>query len=114
MPGSTQEGYGCLTVNRFAYLLDDETDPYEQIKQAEVKKKEGPAPGAAKTAAQAAKQPKKESQKDRKAPLADKKEDAQAPVPLKKDGKCVFCYLNPLPSCSRNRPASRISCFHAS
>lgn len=93
MPGSTQEGYGCLTVNRFAYLFDDESDPYDQIKQAEVKKKEGPAPGAAKTGAQAAKQPKKESQKDRKAPLADKKEEAQASVPPKKDGKRVFCHL---------------------
>ncbi|XP_075895658.1 SERPINE1 mRNA-binding protein 1 isoform X2 [Nelusetta ayraudi] len=86
MPGSTQEGYGCLTVNRFAYLLDDESDPYEQLKQAEVKKKEGPPPGAAKTVAQAAKQPKKESQKDRKGPMADKKEETQAPVPLKRDG----------------------------
>lgn len=114
MPGSTQEGYGCAIVNRFAYLLDDATDPYGQINQAEVKKKEGPAPGAAKTVAQAAKQPKKESQKDRKAPLGDKKEDAQAPVPLKKDGKRVFCYLDRLSSCSGNRLASRISCFHAS
>lgn len=114
MPGSSQEGYGCAIVNRFAYLLDDESDPYEQIKQAEVKKKEGPAPGAAKTVAQAAKQSKKESQKDRKAPLADKKEDTQAPVPLKKDGKRVFCYFNDLPSCSYSRPASRIGCFHAS
>ncbi|KAM9848770.1 SERPINE1 mRNA-binding protein 1 isoform 3-T3 [Aulostomus maculatus] len=86
MPGQMQEGYGCAITNRFDQLFDDESDPFELLKQAEQKKKEAPAPGAAKTAAQAAKQPKKESQKDRKAPLADKKEETQAPVPLKKDG----------------------------
>jgi len=86
MPGQMQEGFGCAITNRFDQLFDDESDPFELLKQAEVKKKEAPAPGAAKTAAQLAKQPKKESQKDRKAPLADKKEETQAPVPLKKDG----------------------------
>ncbi|XP_054900129.1 SERPINE1 mRNA binding protein 1a isoform X3 [Poeciliopsis prolifica] len=86
MPGQMQDGFGCAITNRFDQLFDDESDPFELLKQAEVKKKEAAAPGAAKTAAQAAKQPKKESQKDRKAPLADKKEETQAPVPLKKDG----------------------------
>ncbi|XP_020509168.1 SERPINE1 mRNA binding protein 1a isoform X2 [Labrus bergylta] len=86
MPGQMQEGFGCAIANRFDQLFDDESDPFELLKQAEVKKKEAAVPGAAKTAAQAAKQPKKESQKDRKVPLADKKEESQAPVPLKKDG----------------------------
>ncbi|XP_014842477.1 PREDICTED: plasminogen activator inhibitor 1 RNA-binding protein-like isoform X1 [Poecilia mexicana] len=87
MPGQMQEGFGCAITNRFDQLFDDESDPFELLKQAEVKKKkEAAAPGAAKTAAQAAKQPKKESQKDRKTPLTDKKEETQAPVPLKKDG----------------------------
>ncbi|XP_034737552.1 SERPINE1 mRNA binding protein 1a isoform X6 [Etheostoma cragini] len=86
MPGQMQEGFGCAITNRFDQLFDDESDPFELLKQAEVKKKEAPAPGAAKTATQAAKQPKKESQKDRKVPLTDKKEETQAPVPLKKDG----------------------------
>ncbi|KAM8873853.1 SERPINE1 mRNA-binding protein 1 isoform 1-T1 [Spinachia spinachia] len=86
MPGQMQEGFGCAITNRFDQLFDDESDPFELLKQAEVKKKEAPAPGAAKTAAQLAKQPKKESQKDRKVPLTDKKEESQAPVPLKKDG----------------------------
>ncbi|XP_063746653.1 SERPINE1 mRNA binding protein 1a isoform X4 [Eleginops maclovinus] len=86
MPGQMQEGFGCAITNRFDQLFDDESDPFELLKQAEVKKKEAPAPGAAKTSAQAAKQPKKESQKDRKVPLGDKKEESQAPVPLKKDG----------------------------
>ncbi|XP_035508886.1 SERPINE1 mRNA binding protein 1a isoform X3 [Morone saxatilis] len=86
MPGQMQEGFGCAITNRFDQLFDDESDPFELLKQAEVKKKEAPAPGAAKTLAQAAKQQKKESQKDRKAPLSDKKEETQAPVPPKKDG----------------------------
>lgn len=87
MPGHLQEGFGCVVTNRFDQLLDDESDPFEILKAAENKKKEGAAAGATKTAAQAAKQPKKESQKDRKNPLLDKKEESQAPVPLKKEGK---------------------------
>ncbi|XP_029970167.1 plasminogen activator inhibitor 1 RNA-binding protein isoform X2 [Salarias fasciatus] len=86
MPGHLQEGFGCVVTNRFDQLLDDESDPFEILKAAENKKKEGAAAGSAKTAAQAAKQPKKESQKDRKNPLLDKKEETQAPVPLKKEG----------------------------
>lgn len=94
MPGQMQEGFGCAITNRFDQLFDDESDPFELLKQAEVKKKkEASAPGAAKTAAQAAKPPKKESQKDRKAPLADKKEESQAPVPLKKEGKRKYTFL---------------------
>uniref|UniRef100_H3D6L4 SERPINE1 mRNA binding protein 1a n=1 Tax=Tetraodon nigroviridis TaxID=99883 RepID=H3D6L4_TETNG len=85
MPVQMQEGFGCSITNRYDQLFDDESDPYERLEQAGVKKKEGPTP-AAKTAAQAAKQSKKESQKDRKTPLADKKVEVQAPVPLKKDG----------------------------
>uniref|UniRef100_A0A3B5LR55 Hyaluronan/mRNA-binding protein domain-containing protein n=1 Tax=Xiphophorus couchianus TaxID=32473 RepID=A0A3B5LR55_9TELE len=87
MPGHLQEGFGCVVTNRFDQLLDDESDPFEVLKAAENKKKEGAAAGSTKTAAQAAKQPKKESQKDRKNPLLDKKEESQAPVPLKKEGK---------------------------
>ncbi|KAJ8390431.1 hypothetical protein AAFF_G00103660 [Aldrovandia affinis] len=86
MPGHLQEGFGCVVTNRFDQLLDDESDPFEVLKAAENKKKEGAVAGAAKTSAQAAKQPKKESQKDRKNPLLDKKEESQAPVPLKKEG----------------------------
>ncbi|XP_071983448.1 SERPINE1 mRNA-binding protein 1 isoform X1 [Engystomops pustulosus] len=89
MPGHLQEGFGCVVTNRFDQLFDDESDPFEVLKAAENKKKEGagaPAPGAGKTAAQAAKQPKKESQKDRRNPLPDKKEEAAPPVALKKEG----------------------------
>lgn len=98
MPGHLQEGFGCVVTNRFDQLLDDESDPFEILKAAEAKKKEGAAAGSTKTAAQAAKQPKKESQKDRKNPLLDKKEESQAPVPQKKEGNvltrslgCVQC-----------------------
>lgn len=87
MPGHLQEGFGCVVTNRFDQLFDDEEDPFEVLKQAESRKKDAAAPGAAKTAAQAAKQPRKESQKDRKAPLPDKKEETTAPVPLKKEGE---------------------------
>lgn len=86
MPGHLQEAFGCVVTNRFDQLLDDESDPFEILKAAENKKKEGAAAASAKSAAQAAKQPKKESQKDRKNPLLDKKEESQAPVPLKKEG----------------------------
>lgn len=97
MPGHLQEGFGCVVTNRFDQLLDDESDPFEILKAAENKKKEGAAAGSTKTAAQAAKQPKKESQKDRKNPLLDKKEESQAPVPLKKEGKVSTCS----PACVR-------------
>lgn len=94
MPGHLQEGFGCVVTNRFDQLLDDESDPFEILKAAENKKKEGAAAGSTKTAAQAAKQPKKESQKDRKNPLLDKKEEPQAPVPLKKEGTHFTCSLS--------------------
>ncbi len=86
MPGQLQETFGCVVTNRFDQLFDDEEDPFEVLKQAE-KKKDATAPGAAKTAAQAAKQAKKESQKERRNLAPEKKEEIQAPVPLKKDGK---------------------------
>lgn len=92
MPGHLQEGFGCVVTNRFDQLFDDEEDPFEVLKQAETKKKDAGAPGAAKSSAQAAKQPKKESQKERRAPLPDKKEkeESSAPVALKKEGEKVY------------------------
>lgn len=90
MPGHLQDGFGCVVTNRFDQLLDDESDPFEILKAAENKKKDAAASGGSKTAAQAAKQPKKESQKDRKNTAQEKKEDTQAPVPLKKEGMRAF------------------------
>ncbi|XP_030228500.1 SERPINE1 mRNA-binding protein 1 isoform X1 [Gadus morhua] len=86
MPGQMQEGFGCAITNRFDQLFDDESDPFELLKQAEIKKKEAAALAALKPVVPAVKPQKKESQKDRKTPLADKKEEFQAPVPIKKDG----------------------------
>ncbi|KAM4797903.1 SERPINE1 mRNA-binding protein 1-like [Urocitellus parryii] len=105
MPGHLQEGFGCVVTNRFDQLFDDESDPFKVLKAAENKKKEAGGGGVggpgAKSAAQAAaqtnsnaagKQLRKESQKDRKNPLppnvgvADKKEETQPPVALKKEG----------------------------
>ncbi|KAM9428230.1 SERPINE1 mRNA-binding protein 1-like isoform 1-T1 [Salvelinus alpinus] len=86
MPGHLQESFGCVVTNRFDQLLDDESDPFEVLKAAENKKKEAAAAGITKSAAQAAKQTKKESQKDRKNPLLDKKDETQTAVPLKKEG----------------------------
>lgn len=108
MPVQMQEGFGCPITNRYDQLFDDESDPYERLEQAGVKKKEGPTP-AAKTAAQAAKQSKKESQKDRKTPLADKKVEIQAPVPLKKDGRMYLCC-----NWTATWQANRISWLHTS
>uniref|UniRef100_A0A8C8HYP6 Hyaluronan/mRNA-binding protein domain-containing protein n=1 Tax=Oncorhynchus tshawytscha TaxID=74940 RepID=A0A8C8HYP6_ONCTS len=59
MPGHMQEGFGCAIANRFDQLFDDESDPFELLK---------------------------ESQKDRKVVPADKKDEPLAPVTLKKDG----------------------------
>lgn len=86
MPGQLQEGFCCVVTNRFDQLFDDEEDPFDVLKQAEKKMKDGTVPSAAKTAAQAAKQAKKESQKERRNLVPEKKEETQAPVPLKKDG----------------------------
>jgi len=86
MPGQMQEGFGCAIANRFAQLLDDESDPFEAMQQAEISKpkEKTPATGPAKPAA--AKTQKKEPAKDRKTPLADKKDDSQAPAPFRRDG----------------------------
>ncbi|XP_060723493.1 SERPINE1 mRNA binding protein 1a isoform X2 [Tachysurus vachellii] len=86
MPGHLQEGFGCVVTNRFDQLFDDEEDPFEVLKQAETKKKDTAAAPGAKSAAQAAKQPRKDTQKDRKVPVPEKKEDTTTPVALKKEG----------------------------
>ena len=43
MPGQMQEGFGCPITNRFDQLFDDESDPFELLKQAEARKKEAAA-----------------------------------------------------------------------
>uniref|UniRef100_S4RXR4 SERPINE1 mRNA binding protein 1b n=1 Tax=Petromyzon marinus TaxID=7757 RepID=S4RXR4_PETMA len=79
MPGNLQEGFGCVINNRFEQLLDDETDPFELLKEAQ-QKKELAGGGSAKAAAKAGPPgtkppPKKESQRDRRAPTTGQATD---------------------------------------
>ncbi|KAJ3599614.1 hypothetical protein NHX12_033570 [Muraenolepis orangiensis] len=89
---SLTSGLGTNHIQPRKMDVDEEMSKalYEKLleleDEAEIKKKEAPAPGAVKPVAPAAKPQKKESQKDRKTPLADKKEETQAPAPIKKDG----------------------------
>ncbi|XP_069794510.1 SERPINE1 mRNA-binding protein 1-like isoform X2 [Narcine bancroftii] len=85
MPGNLQEGFGCVVTNRFDQLFDDESDPFEILKEAEIKKDKKEKDN--KTAA-SKQQPRKESQKDRKVPVpsSDSKPESQASVTLRKEG----------------------------
>ncbi|CAM9666900.1 unnamed protein product [Lampetra fluviatilis] len=81
MPGNLQEGFGCVINNRFEQLLDDETDPFELLKEAQ-QKKELAGGGSAKAASKAGPPgtkppPKKESQRDRRAPTTGQATDAK-------------------------------------
>uniref|UniRef100_A0A8C2MXQ3 Intracellular hyaluronan-binding protein 4 N-terminal domain-containing protein n=1 Tax=Cricetulus griseus TaxID=10029 RepID=A0A8C2MXQ3_CRIGR len=96
MPGHLQEGFRCVITNRFDQLFEDESDPFEVLKAAENKKKEAGRSGVggpvAKSAAQAAAQTSSNAagkQQEPAAPsvgVADKKEETQPPVALKKEG----------------------------
>ncbi|XP_062920254.1 SERPINE1 mRNA-binding protein 1-like isoform X1 [Mobula hypostoma] len=85
MPGNLQEGFGCVVTNRFDQLFDDESDPFEILKEAEIKKDKKEKDNKTAVSKQ---QPKKESQKDRKVPVtsSDSKPESQAPVTLRKEG----------------------------
>eukprot|EP00061_Rhincodon_typus_P011081 g35842.t1 len=84
MPGNLQEGFGCVVTNRFDQLFGDESDPFEILKEAEIKKDKKEKDN--KTAA-SKQQPKKESQKDRKVPVtsSDAKPESQAPMTSRKE-----------------------------
>lgn len=71
-----QESFGCAVANRFHQLLDDESDPFDILREAERRKQQSkkreeaavpagrkPGPGGAAAVAAAAK---RESQKERK------------------------------------------------
>lgn len=64
MPDS---GYGCAVANRFGRLLDDESDPFDLLYQAQVKTEKKKKKEEVKKVVTSAKTSKKESQKDRKA-----------------------------------------------
>ncbi|XP_053264258.1 intracellular hyaluronan-binding protein 4 isoform X2 [Podarcis raffonei] len=79
-----QETFGCAVANRFHQLLDDESDPFDILREAERRKQQSkkreeaaaagaappagrkPGPGGAAAAAAAAAAAKRESQKERK------------------------------------------------
>ncbi|XP_035513799.1 intracellular hyaluronan-binding protein 4-like [Morone saxatilis] len=77
-----QDAYGCAVANRFGDLLDDEADPFDLMSQVEMvkekkkkKKEEEDKKGKQKKPGQ------KESQKDRRLPVAS---DGLDPVPVRK------------------------------
>lgn len=76
------DAYGCAVANRFGNLLDDDTDPFDLINEVEsekTKKKKKKKEEEEKKAKQ--KKPgQKESQRDRRLPMAL---DVQEPVPGK-------------------------------
>ncbi|XP_070759818.1 intracellular hyaluronan-binding protein 4-like [Enoplosus armatus] len=77
------DAYGCVVANRFGNLLDDDADPFDLISEVETekekekkkKKEEGEKKSKHKKPGQ------KESQKDRRLPVAS---DGQDPVPVRK------------------------------
>ncbi|KAK3555409.1 hypothetical protein QTP86_015691 [Hemibagrus guttatus] len=64
MPDS---GYGCAVANRFGRLLDDESDPFDLLYQAEVKNEKRKKKEELKKVVSSTKANKKESQRERKA-----------------------------------------------
>ncbi|XP_041794036.1 intracellular hyaluronan-binding protein 4-like [Chelmon rostratus] len=76
------DAYGCVVANRFGDLLDDEADPFDLMSEVETmkekkkkKREEEEKKGKQKKPGQ------KESQKDRRLPLAS---DGQDPAPVRK------------------------------
>ncbi|XP_041754358.1 intracellular hyaluronan-binding protein 4 isoform X2 [Coregonus clupeaformis] len=71
-------GFGCAVTNRFGQLLDDEADPFDIIRQAQVEKQKKKKDELKRTDT-TAKPVKKESQKDKRTPLnAGEGDHAQA------------------------------------
>lgn len=60
-------GFGCAVANRFGRLLDDETDPFDLLYQAQVKNEKRKKKEELKKVETSTKASKKESQKERKA-----------------------------------------------
>ncbi|XP_023133432.1 intracellular hyaluronan-binding protein 4-like isoform X1 [Amphiprion ocellaris] len=75
--------YGCVVANRFGDLLDDDADPFDLINQVETEKekKKKKKKEEDEKKAKLKKPGQKESQKDRRAPIAL---DGQDPVPVRK------------------------------
>lgn len=67
MEEMADKGYGCAVANRFGRLLDDETDPFDLLYQAQVKSEQRKKKEELKKVVTSTKTSKKESQRDRKA-----------------------------------------------
>ncbi|CAB1332704.1 unnamed protein product [Coregonus sp. 'balchen'] len=63
-------GFGCAVTNRFGQLLDDEADPFDIIREAQVEKQKKKKKDEPKKPATTDKPIKKDSQKDRRTPLS--------------------------------------------
>ncbi|XP_064828229.1 intracellular hyaluronan-binding protein 4-like isoform X2 [Oncorhynchus masou masou] len=63
-------GFGCSVTNRFGHLLDDEADPFDIIREAQVEKQKKKKKDEPKKTATTDKLVKKDSQKDRRTPLS--------------------------------------------
>lgn len=75
------DAYGCVVANRFGNLLDDEADPFDLIREVETekeKKKKKKKKEEEEKRGKPKKPGQKESQKDRRVPIAS---DIQDPVP---------------------------------
>ncbi|XP_056137064.1 intracellular hyaluronan-binding protein 4-like [Lampris incognitus] len=64
------DAYGCVVVNRFGELVDDEADPFDAINEAELEKEEKKKKREDSKRAKQKKPGQKESQKDRRLPSA--------------------------------------------
>lgn len=82
------DAYGCAVANRFGDLLDDDADPFDLLSKVELekekkKKKDDEKKGKQKKPGQ------KESQKDRRVPIAS---GGQDPAPGQLTARLRYCY----------------------
>ncbi|XP_029295060.1 intracellular hyaluronan-binding protein 4-like isoform X2 [Cottoperca gobio] len=74
------DAYGCAVANRYGDLLDDDADPFDVINKAEVEKAKKKKKDGEEKKSKPKKPGNKESQKDRRVPIAP---DGQDPTPVR-------------------------------
>lgn len=72
------DAYGCVVANRFGDLLDDDADPFDLMSEVEMAQEKKKKKKGEEKRTKQKKTGQKESQKDRRLPLAS---DGQDPVP---------------------------------
>ncbi|KAF3851236.1 hypothetical protein F7725_013008 [Dissostichus mawsoni] len=75
------DAFGCAVANRYGDLLDDDADPFESITKAEIEKAKKKKKDNEEKKAKPKKPGQKESQKDRRVPVAPEGPD---PAPVRK------------------------------